>query len=1181
MLPHPSKLRLCRAVRHPPGSRHLRATPDEGGFLLVPVLLIIALVTVLIVTTAMVARIERLAAANTVNVERARANALLALDAALDQLQREAGPDQRVTARADIRQAGSATVNQPYWTGVWKSYNPTNASVYELDAGTTPLRPWSTNTEGPTWLVSNPNSAATLSPASWTGTTTGTNPDAVKMATIGATTNVIVPRVDVVDADDTSKVVGKFAYWVADEGIKAKVSLVPNAASGNGTDVARYLAPAAPAAELALEGAWRTAMGTLLAGNATTDLSKVRNPAMLDFVLGGNFSTAGDGLAASSPDITTHSFSVLSNTKKGGLKTDLTAAFENSGNWNETSQFKTLTQREVVGYVAPAFSGRAQADDAGGLLWRVHSDSNGVAKANAGARWHTLFHYYNLYKAALPPMPSPVVAGAPQPPAGLGGQGGNSLAPRWAELDVPDSQFLERVPAGVILPVPLGFKAELAVSSYQINNGADGIAGNADDEFGLRLHYIPALVMWNPFDVGLTEPSLNGNRTRYIFAGSLFKINAANTKLRLSAGGWTEDLDILPSAPDASGTVVPFDTFSFQIKDGEKTFAPGEIRVFGLDTDAPLPPNNYIPPLTKNFVEGFSVYRDLPLTNKLTRNQALTVAFQEQVIAANANYHVESANGYPARVASPSAAGAPNPQNRFEGLGSSAGMAGSTSFVNVLNITPPQIEGIGSLQRVFAYMSRVKGRVPENTALQIPTQGGPGTFLNTAVLSNSVIFWDDLHRTGAGFLSNEEFQNDGNGRSFWGEFDLGVPGGLAGAGRRVQFELPRTPLLSLGQFRNVRANFPASMVTVGNSWPSPELALPAVSDAGTDLTRFEDNVQDDNWLNNDALFDGFFFSTVPPASRASSTAYPSAWGNAVSDFTQSKVDSGTPLLNPRLKYHPRADGSAPLLADLQDMDKAAAHLMLDGGFNINSTSVPAWRALLASLRLPNQPGSIPIPRFIQTLSSAPTTENIGEGRRVLTDMQVDALAGAIVEQVKLRGPFLSMADFINRRREDSALGRKGALQAAIDTSGINDAARAALGSQPFAVPDPFSQLGSWNSFNTTRQTNMRNNSAADSYDTAMGEAGMITQADLLQYLAPVLVARSDTFCIRVFGETLNRATGRTEAEAWGEAIVQREPEFLDASDAAHTPLATLKPTNAKFGRRFKIVAFRWLSSDEI
>jgi hypothetical protein len=756
------------------------------------------------------------------------------------------------------------------------------------------------------------------------------------------------------------------------------------------------------------------------------------------------------------------------------------------------------------------------------------------------------------------------------------------------------SQFPDWIQAGAILPVPLGFKAELAVSSYLLNNGVDGINGNADDEFGIRLHYIPVLVMWNPFDVELKELSVGGKPIRYILAASLFKLNAANTKVRLSNGSWTADLDVLPSAPDSNGNIVPFDTFAFQIKDGEKTFAPGEIRVFGLDADAPLPANNYIPSLTKNYVEGFSVYRNLPLANKLTRNQVLTVAFQERVIAANANYHAESVNGFPARVGSPSAAGAPNPQNRFEGFGSGAGMAGSTAFVNVLNITPPQIEGIGSLQRFFAYMSRVKGRVPQNVALCIPPHGGPGTFMNTAVLNNSVMFWDDLRRTGAGFLSSEEFQNDGNGRSFWGKFDLGVPGGLAAGGGRVQFELPRAPMLSLGQFKNLRANFPASMVTVGNSLPSPELALTSVSDPGTNLVQFEDNVQDDNWLNNDALFDGFFFSTVPPANRASSTTYPAEWGNNAGDFTQPKVDANTPLLNPRLKYHSKADGSAPRLTDLQDMDKAAANLMLEGGFNVNSTSVPAWRALLASLRLPNQPGDIPVPRFIQTLSTAPTTEDVEEGKRVLTDAQVNALAAAIVEQVKLRGPFLSVADFLNRRLENNALGRKGALQAALDASGINDAARSTLGSQPFALPNPFPDQGNWFSFNTTRQANIQSHATADSYDTSLGAPGMITQADLLQYLAPVLVARSDTFRVRAYGEAL-APDGTVAARAWCEAVVQRTPEFVDQSDPAlaatqsgytsplgnATPPSFVNSVNATFGRRFQMISFRWLSSNEI
>ena len=53
----------------------------------------------------------------------------------------------------------------------------------------------------------------------------------------------------------------------------------------------------------------------------------------------------------------------------------------------------------------------------------------------------------------------------------------------------------------------------------------------------------------------------------------------------------------------------------------------------------------------------------------------------------------------------------------------------------------------------------------------------------------------------------------------------------------------------------------------------------------------------------------------------------------------------------------------------------------------------------------------------------------------LTDAEIDKLADNIVIEVRRRGPFMSIADFVNRRLTNQATGLKGPLQAAIDASG--------------------------------------------------------------------------------------------------------------------------------------------------
>jgi hypothetical protein len=73
--------------------------------------------------------------------------------------------------------------------------------------------------------------------------------------------------------------------------------------------------------------------------------------------------------------------------------------------------------------------------------------------------------------------------------------------------------------------------------------------------------------------------------------------------------------------------------------------------------------------------------------------------------------------------------------------------------------------------------------------------------------------------------------------------------------------------------------------------------------------------------------------------------------------------------------------------------------------------------------------------------------------------------------------------------------------------------------------------------------------------------------------------RGDTFRIRAYGEVAD-IRGQT-TKAWCEAVVQRQHDFVDGTQVPTTIDASLSTTNQSFGRRFKIVSFRWLSADEV
>jgi hypothetical protein len=112
------------------------------------------------------------------------------------------------------------------------------------------------------------------------------------------------------------------------------------------------------------------------------------------------------------------------------------------------------------------------------------------------------------------------------------------------------------------------------------------------------------------------------------------------------------------------------------------------------------------------------------------------------------------------------------------------------------------------------------------------------------------------------------------------------------------------------------------------------------------------------------------------------------------------------------------------------------------------------------------------------------------------------------------------------------------------------------------------------------------------------------QQDIVQCFAPVLTVRSDTFVVRCYGEADNQKSGTTEGRAWCEAVVQRVPDYFDqmndpavAAGGDATPvynwsayigrgrtgsLSTIVDSlNLTFGRRFKIISFRWLNETDL
>jgi hypothetical protein len=430
--------------------------------------------------------------------------------------------------------------------------------------------------------------------------------------------------------------------------------------------------------------------------------------------------------------------------------------------------------------------------------------------------------------------------------------------------------------------------------------------------------------------------------------------------------------------------------------------------------------------------------------------------------------------------------------------------------------------------------------------------------------------------------------------------------------------IPREPPLSLGAFQHAIANggtitrmngaMSPNMSGIGNSETSHAIsnsyALPVVAPDLTSASGFTDH----SYQVNRMLWDSWFLSGIVQRQAP----HHDVKMTARETYEYLLADPSVPLPNRHMKPTPAAVAAgAEALFESNGNAKANAReissskLMVQGTFNVNSTSVEAWKALLGSMDaafIPvatgtNSPASAAAHRSTDTpagalltaygsgtdrnsagfdgadLASAGTLAQ-WRGYRKLDKYEMEKLAKELVSEIRRRGPFLSMADFINRRlSSDKQLALRGPLQAALDRTVNKELFQAngrvaAAPAGVYAFPE-----------------------AAELPKSLISPAH-VRQADLLTATGSQLSARSDTFRIRAYGESTG-GNGKVLARAWCEAVVQRLPEYLDPADPPQAadpspdpdPLPRNVPAlasnaNKKFGRRFEIVSFQWLSANE-
>ena len=392
-------------------------------------------------------------------------------------------------------------------------------------------------------------------------------------------------------------------------------------------------------------------------------------------------------------------------------------------------------------------------------------------------------------------------------------------------------------------------------------------------------------------------------------------------------------------------------------------------------------------------------------------------------------------------------------------------------------------------------------------------------------------------------------------------------------------QVPLAPATSLAQFVHAPLNSsgqaPLTTQIVGNSFNSPLISLSKKSEAGTGNSNF--TLLDHSYMANNTLFDGYFLSTASDERNAPLVATGArSLKTVLSEFFEGTESLANPNIIPAVQADPEITEA--------DYASFAQHLYYRGGFNVNSISEEAWALFLASGTQESLPvldllsaqfltapvsidpasgEALALSRFAPLVGAAhdPASirgENGWAGHRRLTLAQVKELAKYVVEEVKARGPFQSVAEFVNRRLENnSATANSGALQSAIEKSSINtDFGQAAPKNNSELLGDEDDYTG----------------------NTSDGSLTQVIQSDLLNRLAPSLCARGDTFRIRAYGES---NAGGQVVKVWCEAVVQRNHAYVDANEAPTTAVKDLNTINEAFGRRFKIVSVRWLTGDEV
>jgi hypothetical protein len=385
-------------------------------------------------------------------LQAAKSNARLALMLAIGQLQKTAGPDQRISAPANLVES-----NLPQGVaGVWQSWRPPNDGSADYDV--------EKKNRFAGYVMSAPSFGTNLDPATLPGS--GTPSEVMvgegSLGTTNATGQVHAPRVTV--GTKGSPDAGSLAWVALDEGVKGRIDLLPDKDTSTNT-----------------LGKNITRLGSS-ARNKAGKFAGLETLAAKDDELNKTLPklVSSDEVNLMSSDKETfgkyfHDFSVTSNSVQadvanGGLKTDLSVLFDGP------SLDGTYTNRRVYSGTSTPFGGSNAADP----LWGMYQ------------------HHYRLYQRTT---------ANDNPKDGLK----NYVGSRYRLSTISDRTLRDNryepnmatMTESVIMPTIAKVDIVFSLVVRDVHGGRAAGLRAAGYPYMLHLMYLPVITLHNPYNVPL------------------------------------------------------------------------------------------------------------------------------------------------------------------------------------------------------------------------------------------------------------------------------------------------------------------------------------------------------------------------------------------------------------------------------------------------------------------------------------------------------------------------------------------------------------------------------------------------------------------------------------------------------------------------------------------------------